>query len=93
MKKRGVKTFEPRIVHAEGMELQILKRISQLDNAVNNLESFYKENRENFIYNNLKKLYSGINDALERLLPIHEEVGKMIGVKIRYVKEVDMRGG
>jgi len=91
MKRRGVRAFEPRLVHAEGMELQVLKRISQLDNATNNLESFYTENKEDFTYNDLKKLHSGLNDVLERLLPIHEEVGKLIGVKLRYVREIEVR--
>ena len=91
MKKRGVRHFEPHLVPAEGMELQVLKRVNQLDNAAENLKSFYHENKENFTYSDLRKLHSGLTDVLGKLIPIHEEVGKLIDKPVKYVQEIDLR--
>jgi len=81
-------------VPAQSMMLQIIKRWQQVDNATHNLETFYKENREGLTHADLVKLHERMDEVFERLMPVYEEVGKMLGKKgkSKYVKEIDLRG-
>lgn len=92
IKEEGVRAFQPKIVAGKGLNLKMVERLSELGRLGRDIQSFYENTKEHLDVEDLTRLHQGIEVTFDRIMPIYNEVSKMLGKKeVQYIKEIDLR--